>query len=182
MKRLVLMVIPALICGIVFTSCNTNDTKEKSTLSFKAEIPTEIKSTITEELTLKYDTVMVFTGNDIAWYNDKTGELKFTDDFSSSCSNCFIMSSLADFPMKYHAAVNMLVFSDNDLLFSIKFNFGFENMSQFVIPPCFYVSSKGYFIIKSDPNWEGSEQNWKEIEKGWNKFIAQLKKEGKYRK
>jgi len=171
MKRLVFMMIPILICGMVFwvaSSCNKEE-NVKSTLSFKVEIPTEIKSTITEERTFEYDTVMFFTSKDIAWYNDKTGELKFTDDFPG-------------LPMRYYAAVNMLVFSDDELLFSIKFNFNFENSSQFLIPPCFYMSSKGNFIIKSNPEWEGSEQNWKEIESGWNKCIAQLKKEGKYKK
>ena len=171
MKRGILTIIPALICGVVFwvaSSCN-KENNAKSTLNFKVEMPTEIKSTITEELILKYDTVMIFTGNDIEWYNDKTGEFKFSDDFSG-------------FPMRYRAAVNMLVFSDDKLLFSIKLNFDFENSSQFLIPPCLYMSSKGYFIIKSNPTWEGSEQNWKEIEPGWNKFIAQLKKEGKFRK
>jgi hypothetical protein len=70
MKRVVLMIVPALICGIAFTSCASNEAEPKNEKLYvigtkSATVPTD-------------KTDLVFTGNDIVSYNPKTGELIFT--------------------------------------------------------------------------------------------------------
>ena len=79
MKRLVLMIAPALICGaiiLVISSCN-KENNVNSALNFKAvgflEEPTT-KSYLAEER--KIDTLL-FKGENIEWYNATTSEIKF---------------------------------------------------------------------------------------------------------
>ena len=72
------MVIPALICGMVFTSCNTNDTNEKEVKTSGELYAVGTKSAISETSS-KEDTEIIFEGSDIVFYNVTTGEIVFAD-------------------------------------------------------------------------------------------------------
>jgi hypothetical protein len=83
MKRVVLMIIPALICGVMFffvSSCN-KESNTDSALYFKAFYPNVDTRTYSaeQEDASKSDIILLFTGNDIKWYNATTGELKFNN-------------------------------------------------------------------------------------------------------
>ena len=74
MKRLVIMIIPELICGLVFTGCS--DKTESN------DIPTgELYLILTESADVSADnkTNWVFTGDDIVSFNVANGEIIFTD-------------------------------------------------------------------------------------------------------
>ena len=75
MKRLVLMMIPALICGAVFTGCSEKEPNGEKTVdglyvigSKSATVPANGKSDL------------VFTGADIVSYNVTNGEFVFTEE------------------------------------------------------------------------------------------------------
>ena len=75
MKRVVLMIIPALICGIVFTSCGSNKAEPKD-----EKATGELYVIGAKSATVPTDkTDLVFTGDDILSYNLETGEIIFAE-------------------------------------------------------------------------------------------------------
>ena len=193
MKRIVLKIIPALICGIWFAASCSKEDNTTSTLSIKAvgyiEEPTTKSYDAKEGLII--DTLL-FNGDNIEWYNATTSEIKF-----KSLENTDVFLSV------FGGLVEFIVLLDEEKLFTLDAISGF---SSYLLnhPVLIEESSDRYIIGRGYPDWEywkpanerernwGSaqsldfikirEQNWEAIEPGWNKFIAQLKKEGKYRK
>jgi hypothetical protein len=74
MRKLVLLIIPALICGVVFTSCEKAEQNGQETAGRLKVIGTKSETISTEE---KND--LVFTDNDIISFNITSGEIVFTD-------------------------------------------------------------------------------------------------------
>jgi hypothetical protein len=93
--------------------------------------------------------------------------------------------------------MNLFVYSDNEMLFSLILTTSLSSIG--INNPCLFDGiDRKYYIAKGYPNWEPAErkimvgmdwnfidtereQNWKAISQGWNKFIKQLKKEGRYK-
>ena len=161
-------------------------------MSFKIVQPSESVKSLSEEDTIQpIDTVSFFSGNDIAWYNVTTKELKFKESFRG-----------LTFPL--WGFCDLLILSDDILLFSINLILTNNFSSIAFAAPCLYIEfdddriryilGKGYPDVDAvrslgydlDSSWaehiEACERNWKPIEQSWNLFIQQLKKEGKYRK
>jgi hypothetical protein len=171
----------------LFVSCNDEHLDKKnlssSALNFKAVIPpTDLKSSSSEsEQGIKNDTILLFSGKDIAWYNETTGELKFHDYFPG-------------IEMKGYASVDLLIYADDESLFSINLILTSNYMSWVINSPVLLCGTdeKTYYIKDGYPDWEWltdeepvqieRNKNWRAIESGWNIFIEQLKKEGRYRK
>jgi len=152
---------------LFFYSCSKET--GSSLLYFKTfQLKQETKSTIEEEK-FKIDTLFLFTGDNVKWYNAKTKEIKFKN------------ASLMDY------IPCLFVFLDEKELFILRvvptiMSYTLDN------PVLIYdTSQKRYFFGKGYPDWdwgefiEEREKNWKEIEPGWNLFVEQLKKEGRYR-
>ena len=195
MKRLVLMIIPALICGTMFwiaSSCNKeNNTNSNTNSELNIKVvgilgePTTKSSTVEEA---KVDTLLWCKGIDIEWYNATTRELKIKNAeelFAFGITGgvfCYIM------------------YLGEEELFTLD---AIASISSFSLNyPVLIDWFEGYYIGRGYPDWEywtekfwkdtnwdrtadwvkEREKNWKAIEQGWNKFIEQLKKEGKYRK
>jgi len=195
MKRVVLMIIPALICGLLHTSCN-KENNANSALNIKAIgflSETATKRLHAEEF-LKTDTLL-FSGDNILWYNSTTSEIKF----KTAPNGDYFMSV-------FGGLVSIIVCLGDTELFALD---AVPSISSVSLghPVLIEFLPNGYYIGRGYPNWEywteefwtktgwekptedceynwvkDREQNWKAIEQGWNKFIAQLKKEGKYRK
>ena len=177
MKRVVLLIISALICGVMFlSSCNKDEVN--SALSMYASVPSTTKSTSVEES--EGNKVLWCTGNDIEWNNGTTGELK--------------LKKLENEDLPVGA---LIVYLGEEKLFVLGAAFGFSSIDLHY--PVLINDRDIYYISKGYPMWgpaerelmvntpweqidEEREKNWKAIEPGWNKFIEQLKKEGKYRK
>lgn len=178
---------------LVFSSCNNDGIMEKNNLSpssldFKAAIRTAPPSSSASKAaqSTSADTILLFTGKDIAWFNETTGELRFNDNFSGI--------EVAGF----NTSVDLLVYSDNESLYSINYILTSDVMSWVVNSPVIYkgvgVSAcyvkNGYpdrnlaDLDKDDPWRIEREANWNKLVQsdGWQRFVLQLKKEGRYRK
>lgn len=181
-----------LILSLMFTSCSNDDGSDKnnfssSALIFKATIATNSQgSVITKALpTQGTDTIFLFSGKDIAWFNETTGELRFNDNFSG-------MEMVGNGPVVLH------VYSGNDCLYSINLFLTYDVMSYYINSPvivrdaggntCYIQNGYPYrnlADLDKDDIWRiEREKNWNALVKseGWKLFILQLKEEGRYRK
>ena len=180
------------ILSFLFLSCN-NENTNYSALYFmtslpKQQIKTVLKSSVSEEDSLftgtlepPKGTVLEFcTGEDLEWYNETTGELKFKE---IETKNTIIL--------------NLIVYLDNKFLFGLRL---IPNVMSSVINIPVLVQDLNnnghYYIAKGYPNWDLNEydidtkmkiereNNWNTLiqSEGWKLFIQQLKKEGRYRK
>jgi len=182
MKRVIPKIVLALLFGVIFLSISscTKDNNIKATLNIKA---------VNFQTNLKNDTTLLSDVN-IKWYNATTNEIKFKNTLNSN----YFSSVHGDFVT--------IIFCLNEIeLFKLG---AISSLSSASLsrPVLIQESSDVYYIGRGYPNWEywkedfwkntswdkaanwvkNCEKNWKAIEPGWNKFIEQLKKEGKYRK
>ena len=76
MKRLVLMIIPTLICGVMvfISSCSKEDVGNSALSIYAFGQPATRSAALNESG--KEEKNLWCTGNDIKWYNETTGELK----------------------------------------------------------------------------------------------------------
>ena len=182
------------ILSLMFSSCSKNDGMfennfSPSDLVFKAILTKQSgTSDISKSMqTLTIDTILIFSGEDISWFNETTGELKFNDDFSG-----------IEEVTRYNSSVDLLVYSDNDSLYSINLILTSDVMSWVINSPVIFkeIGENAYYIkngypdrnlaeLDKDNPWRRErEMNWNELVQsdGWKLFILQLKEEGRYRK
>jgi len=208
MKKFVLMIFTALICGLLYTSCS-KENNANSALNIYA-----FSQSTTKSESENGDMFLWITGNNIKWYNSTTGELKlnnipnvpfmtlfrltvFLDDielFSLETVNP-LLSKISSFP-----CINWE--PDGEWLYKgCKCGNKQDHITGRNCEPIWEYTGKGgsYFINMDYPIWTQAVrdemagimgQDWLDsldaefeaFEYGWNKFIEQLKKEGKYRK
>jgi hypothetical protein len=182
----------SVILSLILTSCSNDDGLDKnnfssSVLIFKATITTHSQgSAITKALqTQGTDTIFLFSGKDIAYFNETTGELRFNDNFPG-------IEMIGNGPVVLH------VYSNNKSLYSINFFLTYDVMSYYINSPvivrdaggnnCYIQNGYPYrnlADLDSDDTWRiEREKNWNALvqSEGWKLFILQLKKEGRYRK
>jgi hypothetical protein len=121
---------------------------------------------------------IVFTGNDIEWYDEKTKEILFKNNYSitpmtSSCSAIsFYIGDEYLFSSMFVSSVNSQIFNSPVLYYNIT-----ENK---------YFLTDGYpgASVLQDPQKAQAlrDENMRIIASEWNKFIDRLKIEGKYKK
>jgi len=216
MKRLVLMIISAFICGatVFFSSCNKEE-DSNSALSIYAFGQSSTKSATSNESENEYRNMFLWcTGNDIKWYNATTGELKLKNIPNSPFPTLFQLTiflddtelfSLSTIDYNSSKGISSPCINwerDGEWIYKgCKCGNKQDHFSGANCEPIWEYTGKGghYYIIKDYPilSQEQREQavnimgqDWldeldKEIEAfeiGWDKFIAQLKTEGKYRK
>jgi len=208
MKRLVLMIIPALICGAMFVSSCSKD-GSNSALSIYAFGQSTTKSASSGESEFGNQGLWC-TGNDIKWYNGTTGELK--------------LKNVPKVP--YWTFFKLTIFLDDAELFSLETHSPYSSTftcfpsidweqgeSEYLgckcgnkqdhIPgptcePIFREEIGRYYISLNYLTWsqevrdetaifgrdwfDNLNEKLEAFECGWDIFIQQLKKEGKYRK
>jgi hypothetical protein len=180
-----------MLFSIMLSSCSNDDSLDRnnyspSALIFKATILTDAQNsalTITPQ-SVGSDTILFFSGKDIAWFNESTGELKFNDNFSG-------MERIGNGPVVLH------VYSENESLYSIHFFHTSDIMSYVINSPvivsevgenaCYIKNGYPYRNLtdleKDDPWRIERERDWNALvqSEGWKLFVVQLKKEDRYR-
>jgi hypothetical protein len=147
-----------LLLGVVIISCSNEDlVKDESLLSFKTLIPSSrLESSNIEEM----DTVLLFTGENVEWYNGTTGEIKFKNISEDDLVTCFAIT---------------VCLNDEPLLFP--FRFVSDVMSYVINSPVliyevtthrYYIAS-GYpdwdFLVDDNPNKKERDENWKRLKR-----------------
>lgn len=135
---------------------------------------------ITASNSTRSDTLgeIVFTGNAILWFNETTKELRFKDNMSikpvvsnTMAISFYIGNEYLFTSMIYASSLSSQIF--NSLVFYYN-----------IIENKFFLTD-GYpdVSVLSDPqkNQEERDENRENIASEWSKFIAQLKKEGRYK-
>ena len=75
MKKLFLMIIPALICGVAFTGCNADNEKPEATTNGGLYVVGAKSATVPADIA-----DLVFTGDDIVSFDVLSGEIVFTEE------------------------------------------------------------------------------------------------------
>lgn len=125
MKRLFLMLIPAIICVVVFSSCNTENTKPEKNEPDKT--PSELYVIGAKSESLPTDkTNLVFTDEDIELYNISNGEIIFAEAKFAEILNLVNLHNVLHFliddnpvfdpPIRIHYGWD-ICFEDYDLQF-----------------------------------------------------------------
>ena len=195
MKRIVLLIVPALIFGgmlMFIASCNKEGVGN-SALSIYAFGQSATKSaTLDSE---SENMLLWCTGNDIKWYNATTGELKLKNIPNAPFMTFFRLTIFLDEmelfsletvnPLSSHGSRFPCINWEPDGEWRYKGckcgNKQDHVPGQNCEPAWQYAGKGGRYFISGI--WPGSfDEEFEAFEQGWNKFIAQLKKEGKYRK
>ncbi|MDR2121325.1 MAG: hypothetical protein LBP64_10715 [Tannerella sp.] len=142
------------------------------------------------EITTKSSTVpasepVVFTGNDILWYNETTGELRFINNFTQNDDmRPYLYGSRFKFYLEDEYLFSSVIYSSSlDSRIHNNLVFYYD-----IIENKFYLAV-GYPPIEAfhnTPEIQAEMQaerdaNRKKIETEWNRFIEQMKREGRYR-
>ena len=209
MKRVVLMIIPTLICGVmIVSSCKKDGVSGNSDLNIYAFGQTTTKSTTLGESEIE-DKFLWCSGLNIEWYNGTTGELKLKNPKDISTPNGEGDRYLHVGGEQYVKAYAFYL-GDEELFvlgapnscmsYSLDFPVLVDAVANGDYNGSFERPILKYYIGRGYPNWDywtkpdecatpiefcwqvEREKNWKAIEQGLNKFIEQLKKEGRYRK
>ncbi|MDR0748724.1 MAG: hypothetical protein LBF62_04035 [Tannerellaceae bacterium] len=119
---------------------------------------------------------VVFTGNDILWFNETTKELCFKNNFSSSpLNNPFL-----------YARPAIRFYIHDEYLFSTIIVTGLSSRSYNELVFYYSIPENKYFLVDGYPPGlsgaqEERDENMRKIAGEWNRFIEQLKKEGRYK-
>ena len=191
MKRFFLMVFFVLYCGTMFCDALCNKENDAhSALSIMVVVWKNDPSS--EDFSMTTDTLF-YHGDSIEWFNEATSEVKFKS---------MVKVNTAE------GLKSITVYLEDTELFTLHAVSSLNSFSYNY--PVLIESFGGYYIGRGYPDWkywiegfledphyqfkssfyrdpgkdwvEEREKNWKAIEPGWNKFVAQLDKEGKYRK
>ena len=182
MKKLVLLIISALICGIVFTGCEKNGQNEQG-ITKKLYVVGDNSQTISENL--------VFTDDDILSFNVTSGEFVFVNGKAGE-----IISRINQYSELRFFVDNKSVFVPS--LSTIHFDgrfcgsplpwAGLNDLGLLVLNSnaCFLV--EGYFpwhfisdnVDDREAILKEQEENSKKREKEMEVLIEYLKKTGKY--
>lgn len=157
-----------LFCVILaFSSCENNSPEQSSLITVTGEAKTTSSSVNGEN---SNDVApVVFTGNDIAWFNSKTGEIKFRGSFNPGDLELhqnlhFYLAgnhlfTVVTYVMPIHS------FASNDLVLYI------DADGKCYLHDCYPLS-----LMETLPE---VKENKQKREVAWNKFINQLKNEKK---
>jgi hypothetical protein len=173
---------PALIC-LLLSGCSQEAEEIPSQGESASEIIVRAAPNAEAVAVRSITEPVVFTGDDILWFNEATKELRFKNNFAESPSNNpFIRHNQT---IKFYMGDEYLFSSlicENSLSSQI-----YNSLVFFydIIENKFYLTV-GYPIdvsMLSNPQkaQEIRDENRRKIKPDWDKFIEQLKTDGKYR-
>jgi hypothetical protein len=125
---------------------------------------------------------VVFTGDDILWFNETTKELCFKNNFSNSPAN---NSAL------YATRAVKFYINDEYLFSSMIYVSDFSSQTFNSLVFYYNVTENRYFLRDGYPDaavlpnpqkaQELRDENRRKIAPEWNRFIEQMKREGRYK-
>lgn len=161
-----------LLCAAsVLLACEDNSLEQTSLITVQAEVTTRVTSVQDEGVTNSVSPV-VFTGNDISWFDTKTGEIKFAKSFNPydlavfQKLNFYLDGKLLFTVNTYVQPIHS--FASNDLVLYL------EADDKCYLHDCYPLS-----IIDTDPTVKVNKEKRSE---SWNKFVNQLKNERKIKR
>jgi len=200
MKKTVLLFVAVL--GFLLNGCaKENDVSSDNTPSLASVGPPAIivrasNDEISTGSSTRSDEMgtVVFTGNDILWFNETTKEIRFNDNFSMKDVFSGFRSLKFYMDGKYLFSSMIYVNSTSSQVFnSLVFYYNIMENKYFLLDG-YPAINNGDVLIGGWLNMNGSsvpatneliqqirDENRQQIESDWNKFINQLKKEGKYK-
>ena len=128
---------------------------------------------------------IVFTGDDILWFNETTKELRFKDNMLYTTSNHLLFKTQAiGFYLDGEFLFSSMVYVDNSSP---------QVFDSLVL--CYYTTENKYYLLDGYPpdsqtedllsenstSPQGGRQNIDGIAPEWSKFVNQLKEEDKYK-
>lgn len=146
-----------------------SDLKEQSKIMVYTSGTSESKAG--EYIVPSQQNTLLFTGNDILWYNESTEEIKFKDGP--------MLKKFQENWASYHYATFCL---ENEQLFTV---FISKSMMSYIHDDLTLIDVGGYKYYLSDgyPNsGYGNPLKKEKRTEAWEKFIDQLKAEGRYKK
>lgn len=156
-----------LLAGIALSGCNKPHLNESQESKIVAMIDMNSMSTGTDYNSVGKDRV-IFTGNDIASFNAKTREVTFKNLVPTP------------FALPMHCQIDIYMNAER-LLNCVHIN-GSDNAVYNDLVLYYDLNTQKYFLNDFYPfNWDhsGVKENIEARATGWNKFLNQLKKEGK---
>ena len=168
---------------ILFTGCNKNDeetTQIPSALIFKGAT-NEVSPRSGEVSTFSEDAEsVIFTGNDILWFNGTTKEIRFKDNMYQKQTLSFDLFRSIKFYINDEYLFSSMIFAsdlNSEIFSSLVFYYNIMENRFFI--------QDGYPDISVLHNYPEEQnlrdENMQEIEEEWGKFIDQLKQEGRYK-
>jgi hypothetical protein len=159
-------------CAILFLySCEDNSLKQTSLITVKGEATTRASSTDKGDIASDISPV-VFTGNDISWFDLNTGEIKFNKSFEPDDLKVFQkvhfylrekqLFTVSTYVRPFHS------FASNDLVLYVETN------GKCYLHDCYPLS-----IMETIPT---VKENKEKRAVAWKQFIDQLEKERKIKK
>lgn len=124
---------------------------------------------------------VVFTGDDILWFNETTDEIRFKENF-------YQLESIVDF---FHTGIEFFLY--DEFLFTTLVCVSDINSQVFNVPVFYYSQIENKFfikdgypvisVLKNDKTIQQTrDENMQAIAEEWDKFIQYLKDAGKYKK
>ena len=138
---------------------------------------------------------IVFTGNDILWFNETTKEIRFNDNFSMKdvfsgfrslkfyMDGKYLFSSMIYVNSTSSQVFNSLVFYYNMMENKYFLLDGYPdiNNGDVLIDRWLSTGSNSLVPATNELIQQIRDENRQQIESEWEKFISQLKKEGRYK-
>lgn len=158
------------LIAALFAFCSCDDTD-----AFLKQQPSKIMAVTYSEV--KNETIdasyieqtTIFTGNDIDWFNPETREIKFSNIEPDS------------HPLPIHGKVDIKM--EGETLFTIvAYVNAFVSIAYDDLILFHDIQSGKYYLYDNYPDYWAPELTQQNVEKraaGWNKFLKQLKQEGR---
>ncbi len=156
-----------LVAGIILFGCGKPSANGSHESKIVAMVGTDTRSDDPDPGYIS-DKSVIFTGNDIASFNTKTREITFRNLVP------------APFAVPIHCRIDIYV--DNERLFSCVHINGSDSAVYNDLVLFYDLGNQKYYLNDYYPfNWdpEGVKANIETRMAGWNKFLSQLKQEGK---
>lgn len=171
MRHLVWLIL-IIVVLFAFGGCNEDGLEYKGQSRLVIYSSTDIPQTKSgQNIEASEDNTLIFTGEDILWYDESTEEIRFREGTA--------LKSFQENWASHHYATICL---ENEVLFTIPI----IKSSRSLIYDDLTLIDKGgykYYLGEGYPNSSyGSPLKKKKRAEAWEKFIDQLKAEGRYKK
>lgn len=165
-KDSVLYTIIASLFIFMLSSCENHTSIKDSLITATGEVTT--RSTSQKEELSEDNSPVIFTGNDIHWFNPQTREIRFKKNIDPTTLKTY---------QKIHFRLNDNILFTAQTYASQYHSFGISDLVLFIdiaTRKCYLHDCYPVSILENDPN---TKKNKEKRAGAWNAFIKQLKAE-----